>query len=41
MSIRRVLAVVTFVLAFAFSLSAPLSTTADACPPGSSTGGLC
>ena len=40
MSVRRIFAIVTFDLAFAFSLSAPLATTADACPPYGS-GGLC
>lgn len=39
MSIRRVFVVFTLLFAFAFSMSAPMASTAYACPPEG--GGYC
>ncbi|HEX4743666.1 MAG TPA: hypothetical protein VFW12_03230 [Candidatus Limnocylindria bacterium] len=33
MSIRRAFTTALFIVAFAFSMAAPLAGTADACPP--------
>ena len=38
MSIRRLLSTIVFTFAFAFSMAAPLASTADACPPTEPTG---
>lgn len=38
MAIRRILSTIVFVFALAFSMSAPLAGTAEACPPGNPTG---
>jgi len=41
MSIRRIVQIIAFLSALALSFSAPMASTANACDPVSSSGGLC
>lgn len=41
MSFRRLLQILAILSAFAISMSGPLATTANACPPDSGGGGYC
>jgi hypothetical protein len=41
MSMRRLIQIIAFVSALAFSFSAPMASTANACDPQSAAAGLC